>query len=295
MINEIAKYGDLEENVNLRKYNTYHIDTSTKYLIKPYDNTNLVNLLTYLKEHNLKYLILGNGSNVILSDYPFEGIIIKLDYLNKIEINGTTIKVGAGAMLNEFAMQMIDSNLKGLEWATGIPGTIGGAIVGNAGAYNACIFDFIKSVDIIDESLNLKTLTKDQISYSYRHTSLKDDKSIIVTACTLELLNGNKDESMLLVKDRLQRRLDSQPLDYPNAGSVFRNPEGMYAGKLIEDLGFKGKNINDAYVSTKHANFIINKQNAKSSDIISLINEIRCAVKEEYNIELILEQEIIKW
>ncbi len=292
---EILKaFGSLEEDVSLKDYNTYKINSYAKYLIRPYNIEDLIKLLKYLKENNVKYFILGNGSNVILSDNKFDGVIIKLDYLNEVKIKGLEVYVEAGVMINSFSLEMINNNLKGLEWATGIPGTIGGGIVGNAGAYNACIFDYIKEITFLDEFFYVKTLTKDEIDYGYRYSMFKNSKNIILS-CVLELKEGTKEGSMELVKDRLKRRMESQPLEYPSAGSVFRNPEDIPAGKIIEDLGFKGKNIGGAYVSEKHANFIINKKNATSSDIIKLIDEISGAVKKEYGIDLHLEQEIIKW
>lgn len=292
---EILKtFGNLEEDVSLKDYNTYKINSYAKYLIRPYNIEDLIKLLKYLKENNVKYFILGNGSNVILSDNKFDGVIIKLDYLNEVKIKGLEVYVEAGVMINSFSLEMINNNLKGLEWATGIPGTIGGGIVGNAGAYNACIFDYIKEITFLDEFFYVKTLTKDEIDYGYRYSMFKNSKNIILS-CVLELKEGTKEGSIELVKDRLKRRMESQPLEYPSAGSVFRNPEDIPAGKIIEDLGFKGKNIGGAYVSEKHANFIINKKNATSSDIIKLIDEISGAVKKEYGIDLHLEQEIIKW
>lgn len=295
-MNDLNKYGETFENIDLTNYNTYKITTSAKYLVKPYNVENLVNLIKYLKESNIKYFILGGGSNVILSSNYFDGVIIKLDNFNEVEINGTEVKVGAGVMLNKFSMDMISSNLKGLEWSTGIPGTIGGSIVSNAGAYTKEMSDFIKEVYALDKDLNLITFSKDEIKYSYRSTIFKETKNYIVVGATLILHEGTKEASMELVTDRLNRRMTSQPLEYPSAGSVFRNPGvDTPAGKLIEDAGLKNTHINDAYVSEKHANFILNMGKASSHDIIELINKVRSTVLEKYNIELKLEQEIINW
>jgi len=236
----LKTFGNLEEDISLKDYNTYKINSYAKYLIRPYSIEDLIKLLKCLKENDLKYFILGNGSNVILSDNKFDGVIIKLDYLNEVKIKDLEVYVEAGVMINSFSLEMINNNLKGLEWATGIPGTIGGSLVGNAGAYNACIFDFIKEVTFLDEFLNVKILSKNEIDYGYRYTMFKNSKNIILS-CVLELKNGTKEGSMELVKDRLKRRMETQPLEYPSAGSVFRNPEDIPAGKIIEDLGFKGK------------------------------------------------------
>ena len=295
-MNDLNKYGETFENIDLTNYNTYKITTNAKYLVKPYSVENLINLIKYLRQNNIKYFILGGGSNIILSSKYFDGVIIKLDNLNEIEIDGTLVKVGAGVMLNKFSMDMININLKGLEWSTGIPGTIGGSIVSNAGAYTKEMADFIKEVYVLDKDLNLITMTKDEIKCSYRSTIFKETKNYIVVGATLILKEGTKEASMELVNDRLSRRMASQPLEYPSAGSVFRNPgEDTPAGKLIEDAGLKNAHINDAYVSEKHANFILNLGHASSDDIINLINKVKKEVLEKYNIELKLEQEIINW
>ncbi len=296
MMNSLNKYGELTENIDLTNYNTYKIKTTAKYLIKPYDKENLISLLKYLKASNLKYFILGGGSNVILSSNFFDGVVIKLDNFNEMIINDCEVKVGSGVMLNKLALEMINSNLKGLEWATGIPGTVGGSIVSNAGAYKAEMFDYIKEVDALDKDLNLVTLKKEDISYGYRDTMFKQTKNYLILGATLILKPGTKEASMELVNDRLNRRMASQPLEYPSAGSVFRNPsEDVPAGKLIEEAGLKNAHVNDAYVSDKHANFIINKGNATSDDIIKLINEVERVVATKYQLNLKLEQEIINW
>ncbi len=295
-MNDLNKYGETIENVDLTNYNTYKITSSAKYLVKPYNLESLINLIKYLKVNNIKYFILGGGSNVILSSNHFNGVIIKLDNFNEIEINGVEVKVGAGVMFNKFSLDMINRNLKGLEWSTGIPGTIGGSIVSNAGAYTKEMFDFVKEVYVLDKDLNLITLLKDEIEHSYRSTVFKETKDYIVIGAALILKEGTKEASMELVQDRLNRRMASQPLEYPSAGSVFRNPnEEQPAGKLIEDAGLKNTHINDAYVSQKHANFILNMGKATSSDIITLINNVEKTVFEKYNIHLKLEQEIINW
>ena len=295
-MNDLNKYGETFENIDLTNYNTYKITTSAKYLVKPYNVDNLINLIKYLRSNNIKYFILGGGSNIILSSKYFDGVIIKLDNLNEVEVSGTLVKVGAGVMLNKFSMDMINMNLKGLEWSTGIPGTIGGSIVSNAGAYTKEMSDFIKEVYALDKDLNFVTLSKDEIKYSYRSTIFKETKEYIVVGATLILHEGTREASMELVNDRLNRRMASQPLEFPSAGSVFRNPDLDHpAGKLIEDAGLKNAHINDAYVSEKHANFILNMGKATSDDIIKLINKVKIKVLETYNIELKLEQEIINW
>ena len=286
---------EIKKNVNLKEYNTYKIKTSTKYLALPKSKEEIIDLIKYLKENNIKYFILGNGSNVILPDEKFDGVVISLKSFNNYKINGLEVVCDAGAMLPKVAFDTIDEDLKGLEWACGIPGTVGASVRGNAGAYLHDIFESVKSVEVLDDKLNVKVLSKDDIKYEYRHTSLKDKNYIILTV-TLKLEKGIRQESLDLVKDRFERRKASQPLTFPSAGSVFRNPSPEQpAGKLIEELGFKGKREGGAQVSNMHANFIVNENNACAKDIKKLIDEIKKEVKEKYNIELKCEQEIIDW
>ena len=290
MLKEIC---NIKENIDLKEYNTYKLNSIANYMAFPKNKEEIINLIKYLKENNIKYFLLGNGSNVIIPDETFNGVVINLKDFNNFEIDKEKVYADAGCMLPKLGYKTISLSLKGLEWACGIPGTLGGSIRGNAGAYLHEIMEYVESIDVLDEDLNVITLKKEDIKYSYRHTSLKDNDYIILSA-VLKLEQGNKEESLALVEDRLNRRKSSQPLEYPSAGSVFRNPEGLSTGKLIEDLGIKGTQIGDAQISLKHGNFIINLGNAKSSDIKSLIELMKEKVKKEYNIDLICEQEIIK-
>ena len=291
-------YGQVIENANLKNYNTYKIDTNSKYLIMPDSIDKLISLIKYLNDNDIKYIVLGNGSNVILPDNYYNGVIICLKKLDKIIITDDIIDVEAGVMLPKLVIETVNNNLKGLEWAYGIPGTIGGSIYGNAGAYLSEIMEFVISVKVMDKNGNIKELNKDDIKYDYRTTSFKEDinKEYIILSAKLKLSHGNKEESLNLIEDRKQRRLASQPLDYPSAGSVFRNPsKELPAGKLIEDVNLKGYRIGGAEISSKHANFIINVENAKANDIKELIKLIKEKIKENNDIELKCEQEIIEW
>ena len=281
---------------SLIDYNTYKLNAKTKYLALPKTEEELINLLKYIKDNNLKYFLLGNGSNVILPENTFNGVVICLKNINSYEIDGTKVIASCGTMLNNLANETIKKGLKGLEWACGIPGTIGASILGNAGAYLHEIMEYVTYIRVLDKDFNIKKLKRNDITYEYRNTSLKETREYIILSCELELSNqDNIEESYALVKDRLERRLSSQPLEYPSAGSVFKNPNDLSAGKLIEDANLKGTNKNGAEISTKHGNFIINKGNANASDIIYLINLIKKTIKEKDNIDLKCEQEIVKW
>ena len=293
MLNNIC---EIIEDANLKEYNTYRIDTNTKYLAFPKNINELIKLLKYIKENNMKYFLIGNGSNIILPDEKFDGVVISFKNLNNYEIDGNKVVCECGVMLPKVAMDTINHSLQGLEWAIGIPGTVGASVLGNAGAYLHEIMEYVSEITVLDDDLNIKTLNKSEITYGYRTTSLKEERKYIIIEVTMLLEKGDIEESKALVQDRLKRRTESQPLDYPSAGSVFRNPsKEMPAGKIIEELGYKGKVVGGAEVSLKHANFIVNKDNAKASDIKELINSIKNDVKEKYNIDLLCEQEIINW
>ena len=275
MIKELEIFGDVEANVSLKNYNTYNIASSARFLVEPINIDSLIGLIKYLKKNNISYFIIGNGSNIILSDGFYDGVVIKLSHLNEISIDDEEVFAGAGVMLPKLSKKVIEHDLAGLEWACAIPGTVGGSIVGNAGAYKEAIFDYVTKVVVLDNNI-VKEIAKEDIEYSYRYTSFKEDKNIIVLGAYFQLRKGSKEESQEIVNRRMKKRLATQPLDYPSAGSVFRNPEGDFAGRIIEeDLKFKGKTIGGAKISEKHANFIINFDNATGADIRELINLIK--------------------
>lgn len=281
------------EDVSLKKYNTYKIDAKAKYLVFPKDSVELIRLISYLKSNNCKFLVLGNGSNVIFNFEYYDGVIIRLDRFNSISINDNVIEVGAGYSLIKLANEVALLGLSGLEFASGIPGCVGASVAMNAGAYNHSLAEVVESVKVITLDNEIITMTGEELEFNYRESFFKYNKDYIILSCKIILSHGNKEEILELIKDRRVRRMESQPLNYPSAGSVFRNPEGNYAGKLIEDCGFKGYKLGGAMVSLKHANFIINYDGATGRDIVLLINKIKNSVKEKYGIDLILEQIII--
>ena len=286
--------GKLILNTSLKNYNTYKVEATAKYIFYPYNVENLIKMLEYIKENNITYKILGKGSNLIFNFDVYEGILIKLDELNEVIIEDDTITVESGYPLIKLAMEASNLGLTGLEFASGIPGTIGGAVYMNAGAYKSDMSNVIEDVTYLTPELEIKTVKKEELNFGYRTSFFKENKDNIILKTTLKLSKGDKEEILKLIQERATKRKETQPLEYPSAGSVFRNPEGDFAGRLIEEQGFKGKNINGAEVSTKHANFIINTDNCSGKDIVELINEIKETIKKEYDIDLILEQEIIE-
>ena len=297
MIDKLRELAEVEEHATLKHLNTYHIGGTTKLLISPNSITDLINVIKILKEENIKYFILGNGSNVILNDREYDGAVIRLNKLCGIEIHPDLqmAYAEAGAMLPKLVTDSVNKSLTGLEFAAGIPGTVGGSIYGNAGAYNACILDYVKSVTVLDENLEIKTIEHEDIEYSYRTSMFKEQKKYIILGAKFFLKEGEKQNSLDIIEDRRNRRIASQPLEYPSAGSVFRNPEGDFAGRLIESCNLKGYKIGGAEVSEKHANFIINKGTATSQDVYKLINYVHNVVLEKTNVDLLIEQEFIDW
>ena len=298
MINELRKYADVEEHASLKTYNTYRINGKVKYLISPNSIQDLNNVIKLLNDYKVKYMVLGNGSNIVLNDREYNGAMIKLSKLDGIEVypDKNMAYAEAGAMLPNLVKIAVDNSMTGLEFAAGIPGTIGGAVYGNAGAYNACILDYVTSVTCLDkESLEIVTLEHEEFSYSYRTSSFKEDKKYIILGAKFYLKTGDKENSLDIMEDRQRRRVSSQPLEYPSAGSVFRNPEGDFAGRLIESCELKGKKIGGAEVSEKHANFIINVDNASGKDVHDLIMFVHDTVLEKTKVDLIIEQEFVDW
>lgn len=280
------------KDISLKKYNTYRLDVKCGYLIYPSNTKELIDLLKYLKESNISYFILGGGSNIILAK-PYFDVVIKLDKLNNIEIKDNIVTAEAGVSLIYLANLCMNNNLNGLAFAGGIPGMVGASTAMNAGAYKEDMASIVKEVKVVTPELEVVTLTNKDLNYSYRNSLLKEHKDYICTEVTLEMNYLDKAKIKETMTSRKKRRIDTQPLDKPSAGSVFRNPEGLSAGKLIEDAGLKGYKIGGAEISTKHANFIVNNGTATYEDILELIDYTKKKIKEIYNIDLILEQEII--
>lgn len=293
MIESFINNYEYYKDISLKKYNTYRLDIKCGYLIYPKNTLELINLLKYLKDNNIKYIVLGGGSNIILAR-PYFDVVIKLDKLNNIEINDNIVTAGAGVSLIYLAGICMNNNLNGLSFAGGIPGMLGASTSMNAGAYKEDMASIVKEVKVISPNFEVITLTNKELNYSYRNSFLKEHKDYVVVEVTMEMTYMDKDKIKEVMTNRKNRRVESQPLDMPSAGSVFRNPEGLSAGKLIEDANLKGYTIGGAMISDKHANFIVNTGTANYEDIINLIDYTKNKIKEIYNIDLILEQEIIR-
>ncbi|MCM1370904.1 MAG: UDP-N-acetylmuramate dehydrogenase [Clostridium sp.] len=288
------KCGRILENVDLRKYTTYKISSTAMYMVFPKTIDELLNILKYARENNIKHKIIGNGSNLIFVNKYYDGILIKLEEVNHLKINGNKIIVGAGYSLIKLALKLSKLGFTGIEFATGIPGTVGGAVYMNAGAYNSDMGYIVSEIKVLTPDLKVKTLYNRNLNFHYRDSFLQHNPGYICLEATFILKKGDKKEIMDLIEERRIRRSITQPLEYPSAGSVFRNPVNNFAGKLIEDIGYKGKSIGDAKVSEKHANFIVNTGNATGKDIKELIETVKQNVREKYDIELYVEQEYVE-
>ena len=290
---EDLNIGEVQTNVDLKTLTTYKLDGKALCVVSPDDVNGLIKLLKYLRENSIKHKIIGNGSNLIFSK-NYDGVLIKLDSFQNLEIVGNRITVGAGYSLMKLALRVSRMGLSGLEFAAGIPGSIGGAVFMNAGAYKSDMGYIVSSVKVLNPNLEIEILDNREMDFHYRTSFLQKHPDYICLEATIFLQKGNPNEIMEVINDRKQRRLETQPLEYPSAGSVFRNPEGDFAGRLIESIGYKGKKVGDAMVSLKHANFIINTGHASGEDIKTLIEEIKNKVKQEYDIELKVEQEFVE-
>lgn len=295
MIRDFIKKLDIEfyEEISLKRYNTYRLDTICKYLVFPDNKENLRDLIKFLTEENIKYVVLGNGSNVIFSADYYDGVVILLNKFNKMTVDGNIVNVEAGYSLPKLALEVSKMGLGGLEFAAGIPGFVGASVAMNAGAYNSSMQEVVSSVLVLDPEFNFRELKNEELDFSYRSSLFKKEKGYIIISAVMKLDTGDSEELIEKINKRRAKRMISQPLDMPSAGSVFRNPENMYAGELVEKCGLKGYSIGGAMISLKHANFIVNSGNAKGSEIVTLINKIRTDVDDKFGVKLILEQIII--
>ena len=288
-------YMDFLENISLKEYTTFKIGGPAKYFYVAKNKEDLMEAIKKAQESKLPVFVLGGGSNVLALDEGFNGLVIKIENC-KLKIENCEAEIGAGTALAKIVNEAKEASLSGLEWAVGLPGTIGGAIYGNAHAFTAGISDNIKEVEALDiDSMEIKTFIKEECQFSEKQSIFKNNKNLIIISAVLKLEKGDKNQIENKIKDNLKHRLERQPLDYPSAGSVFINPSnGESASSLIDKAGLKGTRVGDAQVSEKHAGFIINLGRATSQNVLDLIEIIKREVKSRYNIDLEPEIQIIK-
>lgn len=281
---------NIKENIELASYTTYKIGGPAKYFVEVSTKQEVLKALEFAKNKNLKYFVLCGGSNVLFSDEGYDGLVIKLN-LKEIGIRDNVIYAESGVKLMALINRGLDNKLCGLEFLAGVPGEVGGAIRGNAGAFGEEIKDFIKMIEIVrdEEIIQIKS---SEAEFKYRDSIFKHNDDIILSG-QFELKEGNVAEARTLVKNHINYRRERHPIE-PSAGSVFKNPKGKSIGAIIEDLGLKGHKIGQAQISEKHGNFIVNLGGAKASDVKELIGLVKEKVKEKHGIELEKEIMIVK-
>ncbi|GAB6182511.1 UDP-N-acetylmuramate dehydrogenase [Thermodesulfovibrio hydrogeniphilus] len=266
----------------LANYTTLGIGGNAKIIVFP-DDDNLLGLMEIIKNEGIPYYLIGGGSNLLISDRGFKGVIINTKKIDRIELKGFTLNVGAGAILGRVLAFLLKNNLSGMEGLIGIPGTVGGAVFGNAGSFGYETKDCLDEIEVIDENLNIKRLKRQEINFRYRSSGLPD--SFIIKSAKF-ILNERGEEIFSKMKDFLARKRLSQPLNERSAGCVFKNPEGNSAGYLIDKAGLKGMRVGDIIVSSVHANYFINAGKGRADDFLKLMDIVKDKVFTLFSIEL---------
>ena len=278
----------MSKNILLAPYTTFKIGGTAKYFCEARSKEGIIVAITMAKKENLPFFILGNGSNILISDAGFDGLIIKVKSASsRTKIKSNKIYIDSGVLLAKLASESIKAGLSGLEWTIGIPGTVGGAVRGNAGAFGASMSDIVREVKVLNIGTSqVQILNNKDCKFGYRDSIFKHDKNLIILSVELKLKKGDREKSEKLIKEYLKQRKQKQPLEYPSVGCIFKNPKDFSAGYLIEQCGLKGKKIGEAMISEKHANFIVNAGGAKAEDVVKLINLCKEKVKEKFGVEL---------
>lgn len=273
----------------MKKHTTFRIGGPARFFYVPKNIEELKLIIQYCKNEKLKYMIIGNGSNMLFLDEGFDGAVICVgSSMGNINVDNISIYAEAGALLSKVASSARDAGLTGMEFAAGIPGTIGGAIVMNAGAYGGEMKDIVSFVDILEADGNLRRYSNEEMQFGYRRSIVDADK--VVVGVGLKLACGNIDDINARMDELKTARVSKQPLEFPSAGSTFKRPEGYFAGKLIDDCGLRGYRVGGAMVSEKHCGFVINYDNATAKDVLKLIDDVKNKVYDEYNV--LLEPEV---
>ena len=270
----------------MKSHTTFRIGGSAEVFIMPKSVKQVQMAVKICQEEQIPYFILGNGSNLLVSDRGYRGVIIQMDRnMGEIQVEGTEIQAAAGALLSSIAVAARRESLTGFEFAGGIPGTLGGAVVMNAGAYGGEIKDVLKEVTVMDGDGKIFTLPASELEMGYR-TSIIKTAGYLVLSARITLSRGKEEDIKARTRELSEMRTQKQPLDYPSAGSTFKRPEGYFAGKLIMDSGLRGYSVGGAMVSEKHCGFVINKGNATAEDVVSLMKHVTEVVQEKYGVTL---------
>lgn len=288
--------GEMIEDEPMYKHTTYKVGGPARIYLKVKDTDSLVKTIKYCRKHRVLYMVIGRGSNLLFSDREYEGLIISLnECFDKISVNGSTIKAQAGVAMITLSYQAAKFGLSGFEFMGGIPGSIGGGIYMNAGAYKYDLASVVKSVTLLNEKHEVVTYSNEQMQFSYRHSICQDNRKLVILEVEFELMAKSPDEIKAVLDKRKERRMATQPWNMPSAGSVFRNPDGHPAWKYIDECGLRGYEIGGAQVSPKHSNFIVNNGYASAKDIYDLIMLVQEKVQEKFGVELKREVGLINW
>ncbi|WP_246940178.1 UDP-N-acetylmuramate dehydrogenase [Bacillus pinisoli] len=289
-----ANVGKVMLGENLAQHTTMKIGGPADLFVEPSSVEGLEYTIKLIKEHGVKWRAIGRGSNLLVSDHGIEGVVIKLgEGLDALEMNGSEITVGGGYPLVKLATVISRKGLSGLEFAAGIPGSLGGAVYMNAGAHRSDMSKILKKAYVLFEDGSFEWLSNDEMKFSYRTSILQKERPGICVQAVLELEEGITEEIKAELQKNKDYRRETQPWNFPCAGSIFRNPLPDYAGQLIEKAGLKGYQVGGAQVSEMHANFIVNKENATAEDVLNLIRHIQVEIKQKFNVDLHTEVEII--
>ena len=275
----------------MSRHTTFRIGGEAACFIRISSEEQLRKLIPYFENVGIEYFVLGRGSNLLVGDKGYPGVILQIsDACQQIEAEGNRLQVQAGAAISKVALFAMERGLEGLEFAAGIPGTVGGGVVMNAGAYGGEMKQVVESVRVLSSEGEILTLDNDTMEFGYR-TSIIRNRNFTVLSVTFRLREGNREEIRARIEDFQKRRMEKQPLNYPSAGSTFKRPEGYFAGKLIMDAGLRGFQIGDARVSDKHCGFVVNVGKATARDVTDVIEEVQEKVRERFGVSL--EREVI--
>ena len=270
----------------MSRHTSFKVGGNAQIFVEPGDEEALQRLLKFINAEKINYYIIGNGSNMLVSDKGYKGIIISmLKFTSPSLIENESITISAGKTLKELTELACKNSLSGLEFAYGIPGSVGGAVFMNAGAYDGEIKEVLDKVKVMDKEGNVLSLNAGELDLSYRHSNI-EEKGYIVLEAKFNLKKADKSAIWEKMQELMARRIDKQPLNFPSAGSTFKRPEGYFAGKLIDDAGLRGYSIGGAKVSDKHCGFIVNADKASAKDVYTLISYVRLKVKEKFDVEL---------
>ncbi len=295
LVKELLQYGEVQENVSFRTMTTLRIGGNARIVVYPKNILALTQVIREIKEANASYKIIGKGSNLLCSDDDYNGVVIRLDRtFTDHYFDHEFCYAEAGCSIIALAYEAMKNSLSGLEFASGIPGTVGGVTFMNAGAYKSNMADVIQEVFVFHDG-QLDWIDVKECAFGYRTSIFHTHRDWIVLAVKMKLHPGKEEEIRELMDQRRARRMSSQPLELPSAGSVFRNPETRPAWQYIEEIGYRGKRIGGACVSEKHVNFIVNKGNASANDFLELVSDIQKKVKSQFDVELKMEVEKFNW